>query len=90
MGSAAGHLVAGLFDGRLDGLVVDLRSGSYASLAPVPGAVTVQVLSARPDAFEHNPPTLEGRWREVSVGIYRLNDCLLVILDVERLLTFAA
>jgi len=30
-------------------LVVDLRSGSYAALAPVPGAVTVQVLSERAD-----------------------------------------
>ncbi len=30
-------------------LVVDLRSGSYAALAPVPGAVTLQVLSERPD-----------------------------------------
>ena len=30
-------------------LVVDLRSGSYAALAPVPGAVTVSVLSERPD-----------------------------------------
>jgi cytoplasmic iron level regulating protein YaaA (DUF328/UPF0246 family) len=34
---------------RIDDLVVDLRSGSYAALAPVPGAVTVQVLSERPD-----------------------------------------
>jgi cytoplasmic iron level regulating protein YaaA (DUF328/UPF0246 family) len=31
------------------GLVVDLRSGAYAELAPVPGAVTVQVISERPD-----------------------------------------
>ncbi|MGY1740558.1 MULTISPECIES: peroxide stress protein YaaA [unclassified Blastococcus] len=30
-------------------LVVDLRSGSYQALAPVPGAVTVDVLSERPD-----------------------------------------
>src|SRR5829696_2926847 len=30
-------------------LVVDLRSGSYAALAPVPGAVTLEVLSERPD-----------------------------------------
>jgi cytoplasmic iron level regulating protein YaaA (DUF328/UPF0246 family) len=30
-------------------LVVDLRSGSYAALAPVAGAVTLQVLSERPD-----------------------------------------
>jgi cytoplasmic iron level regulating protein YaaA (DUF328/UPF0246 family) len=34
---------------RIDDLVVDLRSGSYAALAPVPGAVTLQVLSERPD-----------------------------------------
>ncbi len=33
----------------LDELVVDLRSGAYAALAPVPGAVTVQVLTERPD-----------------------------------------
>ncbi|SHH33547.1 peroxide stress protein YaaA [Geodermatophilus nigrescens] len=30
-------------------LVVDLRSGAYQALAPVPGAVTVDVLSERPD-----------------------------------------
>jgi uncharacterized protein len=29
--------------------VVDLRSGSYVALAPVPGAVTLDVLSERPD-----------------------------------------
>jgi cytoplasmic iron level regulating protein YaaA (DUF328/UPF0246 family) len=34
---------------ELDELVVDLRSGAYAALAPVPGAVTVRVLSERPD-----------------------------------------
>src|SRR3954449_5957245 len=33
----------------VDDLVVDLRSGSYAALAPVSGAVTVTVLSERPD-----------------------------------------
>ena len=33
----------------VDDLVVDLRSGSYAALAPVPGAVRVEVLSERPD-----------------------------------------
>jgi hypothetical protein len=35
--------------GAVDDLVVDLRSGSYAALAPVEGAVTVEVLSERPD-----------------------------------------
>lgn len=33
----------------IDDLVVDLRSGSYAALAPVVSAVTVDVLSERPD-----------------------------------------
>jgi cytoplasmic iron level regulating protein YaaA (DUF328/UPF0246 family) len=33
----------------IDELVVDLRSGSYAALAPIPGAIAVQVLSERPD-----------------------------------------
>ena len=33
----------------LDGLVLDLRSSSYLALAPVPGAVTVRVLSVLPD-----------------------------------------
>ncbi len=32
-----------------DELVVDLRSGSYAALAPAPGAVTLQVLSEHAD-----------------------------------------
>ena len=32
-----------------DELVVDLRSGSYRELGPVPGAVTVQVVTERPD-----------------------------------------
>ncbi|MGH3917237.1 MAG: peroxide stress protein YaaA [Pseudonocardiaceae bacterium] len=31
---------------RITGLVVDLRSGTYADLGPLPGAVTVRVLSA--------------------------------------------
>lgn len=33
----------------IDDLVVDLRSGSYAALAPVPGAVTVRVVSEQSD-----------------------------------------
>ncbi|WP_149360137.1 YaaA family protein [Lolliginicoccus suaedae] len=31
------------------GLVVDLRSGGYAALGPVPGAISVTVMSERPD-----------------------------------------
>lgn len=34
---------------ELDELVVDLRSGAYAGLGVIPGAITVRVLSERPD-----------------------------------------
>lgn len=47
-----------------------------------------EVLSLPDDMFERNPPTLDNRWREVSTGVYRLEDRLLVIVDVSRLLNF--
>jgi purine-binding chemotaxis protein CheW len=67
-------------------IVVDHHGELYSLLIDEVG----EVLTAPAEAFEHNPPTMEGRWREVSVGIYRLQDRLLVILDVESLLTFSA
>lgn len=44
------------------------------------------VMTLQDQDFEKNPATLDSRWREVSVGIYRLKKELLVILDVPRLL----
>lgn len=49
-----------------------------------------EVLSVATKDFERNPATLHPVWREVSTGIYRLNNQLLVILDVARLLDFTA
>ncbi|MCZ2858910.1 peroxide stress protein YaaA [Blastococcus sp. VKM Ac-2987] len=57
---ALGPVLAGT-----EGLVVDLRSGSYAALAPVTGAVTVAVLSERPDGsravVSHSNKAHKGR-----------------------------
>ena len=47
-----------------------------------------EVLALEESSIERNPVTLDQRWREVSLGIYRLDDELLVIVDVERLLDF--
>ncbi len=47
-----------------------------------------EVLSLDDADFEKNPVTLDPRWREVSMGIYRLKEQLLPILDVDRLLAF--
>lgn len=44
------------------------------------------VLSLQNSEFEQNPPTLDLLWRSVSLGVYRLDGGLLVILDVAKLL----
>jgi purine-binding chemotaxis protein CheW len=45
------------------------------------------VLSLSESKFERNPTTMDPVWREVSVGIYRLKNELMMVLDVDRLLT---
>ncbi len=47
-----------------------------------------EVLNLPAHQFERNPATLDSRWRDISAGIYRLDDRLLVVLDVARLLDF--
>ncbi len=45
-----------------------------------------EVLNLPHTAYEKNPPTLDPRLRDMANGIYRLEDKLLVVLDVSRLL----
>ncbi|MEI6984702.1 MAG: chemotaxis protein CheW [Rhodospirillaceae bacterium] len=66
-------------------IVVDLRGELYSLMVDSVG----EVLSLSSDDFERNPATLDQRWRDVSTGIYRLNNQLMVVLDVSRLLNFA-
>ncbi len=47
-----------------------------------------EVLALKSSDYERNPPTLEPKFREYSVGIYRLDEKLLVVLDVNRLLDY--
>ena len=44
------------------------------------------VMALKNEDFENNPATLEASWRDVSMGIYRLEGELLVVLDVPALL----
>jgi purine-binding chemotaxis protein CheW len=48
-----------------------------------------EVMSLKASAFERNPPTLPQIWAMFSVGVYRLEDRLLVVLDVGRLLALS-
>jgi purine-binding chemotaxis protein CheW len=65
-------------------IVVDHQGELYSLMVDSVG----EVLSVATNEFERNPATLDPLWREVSVGIYRLNEQLLVVLDVAQLLDF--
>ena len=66
-------------------IVVDHRGELYSLMVDNVG----EVLSLSSEDYESNPATLDIRWRDLSNGIYRLNNTLLVVLDVARLLNFA-
>lgn len=66
-------------------VVVDMGGELYSLMVDQVG----EVLSLPEAKFERNPPTLDPMWREFSAGIYRLEDKLLVVLDVAKLLDFS-
>lgn len=63
-------------------VVVDLGGELYSLLIDQVG----EVLTMDRENFEPNPPTLDPRWRDVSRGIYRLKEQLMVVIDVDQLL----
>jgi purine-binding chemotaxis protein CheW len=44
------------------------------------------VLTLQDNEFEQNPATLDITWKAISLGVYRLDNQILVILDVPKLL----
>lgn len=44
------------------------------------------VLTLHDKNFEQNPATLDLTWKSISLGVYRLDGQILVILDVPKLL----
>ncbi len=66
-------------------IVVEHQSELYSLMVDSVGEV--QALKA--DEFERNPPTMEPHFKEYSLGILRLNDQLMVVLDVNRLLDYS-
>ncbi|MGH6735937.1 MAG: chemotaxis protein CheW [Methyloceanibacter sp.] len=47
------------------------------------------VLWLKPSSYEANPTNLDPRWAQVCCGVYRLDDDLMVVLDVNKLLDFS-
>jgi len=64
-------------------IVVEMGGELYSLLADAVGEV-VPLTAA--DAVG-NPPTLDPAWREVSRGVHRRDNQLLIMLDIERVLT---
>lgn len=71
-------------DDRKMSIVVEYGGELYSLLIDTIG----DVLSLSDRDFEVNPPTLDSRWREVSVGVYRLDDRLMIMTTVPRLMAF--
>ena len=65
-------------------VVVEHQSELYSLIIDTVG----EVLSLAEERFERTPPTLNARWREMARGIYRLDDRLLVVLDIDHVLDF--
>lgn len=63
-------------------VVVELEGELYSLIIDKVG----DVLSLPNKSFENIPPTLDAVWRDVATGIFRLDNQLMVVMDVARLL----
>ena len=67
-----------------EGMCVTVENEGESYTLYVDGVGDVVTLQA--DAREDSPTTLDPLWKDLSDGVFRVNDRLLVILDVARLL----
>jgi len=65
-------------------VVIDYKGEQYSFLVDEVG----EVLSLSLSDFENNPANLAPNWQELSLGVYRLESRLLLILNIESLLKF--
>ena len=63
-------------------VVVDQGGELYSLLSDSVG----EVVPLPAEGLAGNPPTLDSVWREVSRGVHRQGDRLLIMLDVDRIL----
>ncbi len=63
-------------------VVVEIDGEPYSLIVDTVG----EVLSFSPDDREQTPASLENVWRHIATGVYRLDDQLMVALDVAKLL----
>ena len=64
------------------GVTVEQDNDLYTLLVDKIG----DVIGLSRDCYEKNPGTLDPLWREFSNGVFRLDEELMVVLDIDRLL----
>lgn len=74
--------------GKSKGMGVTVEHGNdlYTLLSDRIG----DVMGLRSELFEKNPATMDTAWRDMSLGVYRLEKNLMVVLDIGRLLDITA
>jgi purine-binding chemotaxis protein CheW len=72
--------------GKRMAIGIEFKGESYGLLIDAIG----EVLSLSTVSRESNPVNLEPRLARVSAGVHRLEDRLLVVLDVDRVLDVGA
>ena len=70
-------------DGRNMAVGLDQQGESYGLLVDQVG----EVMKLAADTHEPNPVHMDPRWGKLSRGVHRLDDMLLVILDVDAVLS---
>jgi purine-binding chemotaxis protein CheW len=65
---------------------IELRGESFGLLVDAVG----EVLKLPPGELEPNPINLDRNLARLSAGVFRLDGCLLVVLDIDRVLDLAA
>lgn len=68
--------------GKAMSIVVEHGAELYSLLSDEVG----EVISLPETGHEPNPPTLDPMWRDVSLGVQRLGERLLILLDIPVLL----
>lgn len=64
-------------------IVVEYQNELYSLLVDRVG----EVLNLSNDDFEQSPGNLDSRWKNASEGVYRLKNELMVVLDINQLLS---
>lgn len=63
-------------------VVVEYKDQQYSLVVDSVG----EVLNLPLSQFEPTPPNLSQSWKSVALGVYRLDDEIMVVLDIESLL----